>query len=73
MNTSAIVELWPLPEATVTALVAGADLVLATSGHEAPAMRDAVVDAVGDGRLSEARLDEAVVRCWHYGAITRPP
>ncbi len=62
MNMSAIVERWPLPEATVMALVAGADLVLATPGQEAPAMRDAVVDAVGDGRLSEARLDEAVAR-----------
>lgn len=62
MNMSAIVERWPLPEATVMALVAGADLVLATPGHEAPAMRDAVVDAVVDGRLSEARLDEAVAR-----------
>ncbi len=62
MNMSAIAPRWPLPEATVMALVAGADLVLATPGQEAPAMRDAIVTAVGDGRLPEARLDEAVAR-----------
>ena len=62
MNMSAIVERWPLPEATVMALRAGADLVLATPGDQASAMRDAVVAAVGDGRLSEERLDEAVGR-----------
>ncbi len=62
LNMSAIVEQWPLPEAAVMALVAGADIVLATPGHEAPAMRDALVSAVGDGRLPEARLDEAVGR-----------
>ncbi len=62
INMSAIAEQWPLPEAAVMALVAGADLVLATPGYEAAAMRDAVVAAVGDGRLPEARLDEAVGR-----------
>jgi beta-N-acetylhexosaminidase len=46
----------------VMALKAGADLVLATPGDKAAAMRDAVVKAVADGRLPESRLDEAVGR-----------
>ena len=62
INMSAIVGEWSLPEASVMALSAGADLVLATPGHEAAALRDAVVAAVNDGRLPEDRLDEAVGR-----------
>ena len=62
VGMEAIVEEWSLPEATVLALNAGADLVLATPGDRAAAMRDGVVAAVADGRLSEARLDEAVGR-----------
>ncbi len=62
MNMSAITDRWPLPEATVMALAAGADIVLATPGAQAASMIDAVVAAVGQGRLPEARLDEAVGR-----------
>lgn len=62
VGMEAIVEQWSLPEATVLALNAGADLVLATPGDRAAAMRDGVVAAVTDGRLPEARLDEAVGR-----------
>jgi beta-N-acetylhexosaminidase len=62
VGMSAIVDQWTLPEAAVLALAAGADLVLATPGDRAAAMRDAIVAAVGDGRLPEARLDEAVRR-----------
>ena len=62
INMSAIVGEWSLAEASVMALSAGADLVLATPGREAAAMRGAVVAAVDDGRLQEARLDEAVGR-----------
>jgi beta-N-acetylhexosaminidase len=62
VGMEAIVEERSLPEATVLALKAGADLVLATAGDKAPAMRDAVVAAVADGRLPESRLDEAVGR-----------
>ena len=62
INMSAVADRRPLTEATVMALAAGADLVLATPGDQAAAMRDAVVAAVGDGRLPEARLDEAVGR-----------
>ncbi len=62
LNMAAIAEQWPLPEATVMALAAGADLVLATPGNQATAARDAVVAAVAGGRLPEARLDDAVRR-----------
>ncbi len=62
LGMGAIVQRWPTPEATVMALAAGADMVLANQGDQATAMRDAVVAAVTEGRLSEARLDEAVAR-----------
>jgi beta-N-acetylhexosaminidase len=62
VGMEAIVEQWSLPEAAVLALKAGADLVLATPGDKAAAMRDGVVAAVADGRLPESRLDEAVGR-----------
>ena len=62
VGMEAILAQWSLPEAAVLALTAGADLVLATPGDKVAAMRDAVVSAVADGRLSEARLDEAVAR-----------
>jgi beta-N-acetylhexosaminidase len=53
LNMAAIAR-WPLPEAAVMALAAGADVVLATPGDQATSMRG--------GRLPEARLDEAVGR-----------
>ena len=62
VGMEAIVERWSLPEATVSALKAGADLVLATPGDKLTVMRDGVVAAVADGRLLETRLDEAVGR-----------
>ena len=62
VGMEAIVEQWSLPEAAVLALAAGADLVLATPGDKVEAMRDAIVSAVANGRLPEARLDEAVAR-----------
>ncbi len=62
VNMSAVGEQWSLPEAAVMTLEAGGDVVLATPGSEAAAMRNAVVAAVVDGRLPEGRLDEAVGR-----------
>jgi beta-N-acetylhexosaminidase len=59
---SAVGEQWSLPEAAVMTLEAGGDVVLATPGGQARAMRDAVVAAVAEGRLPEGRLDEAVGR-----------
>lgn len=58
----AVTSQWSLAEAAVQALVAGADLVLATPADEATAMRDAITAAVKDGRLPEGRLDQAVRR-----------
>jgi beta-N-acetylhexosaminidase len=53
---------WPFPEAAVRAILAGADLALATDGSQARGMRDELVSAVRVGRLPESRLDEAVSR-----------
>lgn len=50
------------PVAAVKALAAGVDAVLATDGNQAVRMRDAIVDAVRDGSLPEARLSEAAAR-----------
>jgi beta-N-acetylhexosaminidase len=53
---------WDFPEAAVLAVAAGADAVLATDGAHAVRMRDAIVAAVEEGEIPEARLDEAVAR-----------
>ena len=53
---------WDFPEAAVRAVEAGADAVLATDGNQAVRMRDALVEAVGSGRLPEERLNEAAAR-----------
>jgi beta-N-acetylhexosaminidase len=46
----------------VAALAAGADLLMLADMREATRVRDAIVAAARDGRLPEARLDEAVRR-----------
>ena len=46
----------------VAALVAGADLLMLVDMHAVPRLRDAIVTAVNEGRLSPKRLDEAVTR-----------
>ena len=53
---------WDFPRAAVLAVGAGADAVLATDGHQAARMRDALVAAARTGRLPEARLSEAAAR-----------
>jgi beta-N-acetylhexosaminidase len=53
---------WNFGEAAVRAVAAGADAVLTTDGTQAPAMRDAIVAAVREGRIPEARLNEAAGR-----------
>lgn len=53
---------WDFPEAAVRAIEAGADAALATDGNQAERMRDALVEAVGSGRLPEDRLNEAAAR-----------
>jgi beta-N-acetylhexosaminidase len=49
-------------KSAVEALAAGADLLMLVDMRAAPKVRDAIVAAVKDGRLSERRLDEAVRR-----------
>lgn len=56
---------WDFPEAAVRAIVAGADAAFATDGRQAVRMRDALVAAVGSGRLPESRLNEAATRMAH--------
>lgn len=46
----------------VSALAAGADLLMLTDMRLAPRVRDSIVAAVEEGRLPEARLDEAAGR-----------
>jgi beta-N-acetylhexosaminidase len=48
--------------APAMAVAAGADAVLVTQGTEVRTLHDGVVAAVREGRLDEARLDEAVRR-----------
>jgi len=60
---------WPYEEAVVKAVAAGADGVLTTEGDSARAMRDALVAAVEQGRLSEDRLNEAAARMAALGGV----
>ena len=62
IGMGAIHRRWKFPEAAVRAVGAGADAVLATDGRASAAMVDALVAAVEDGSLSEARLNKAVAR-----------
>lgn len=62
IGMGAINRRWDFPQAAVKAVRAGADAVLATDGRASAAMVDALVAAVEDGSLSEARLDKAVAR-----------
>jgi len=52
----------PPERAAVEALAAGADLLMLSDGYAAPKVRDSILGAVKEGRLSEARLDDAVLR-----------
>ena len=62
IGMGAIQRRWDFPEATVAAVRAGADAVLATDGRQAADMVAALVRAVERGRLDESRLDEAAAR-----------
>lgn len=48
--------------ATAKALAAGADAVLVKDGHAAPAVVDAIVEAVERGELAESRLNDAATQ-----------
>ncbi len=54
---------WGAPEAAVRAVLAGADILLCCHTKETQyAIRDALVNAVENGRLTEARIDESLAR-----------
>lgn len=48
--------------APAMAVAAGADLVLVNQGEQVLTLRDGLLAAVSEGRLSEERLDDAVRR-----------
>ena len=63
LTMAAVSNTWGMGEAAVLAVEAGADLLLVC--HEADnltAARDALLEAVDQGRITEARLDESVRR-----------
>lgn len=51
-----------VPTAAVEALAAGSDLLLLSGANDLAAIRDHIVDAVGQGRLPQARLGQAAAR-----------
>lgn len=62
MNQAAVTEYYTSEEAVVKALLAGADMILMPEDFQA-ALQE-VLNAVGDGRLSEERLDESLRRIY---------
>ena len=60
MDMVAVDRLFPRGEAAVRAVLAGADVILMP--REVKQAIDAIVDAIDDGRLTEARIDESVGR-----------
>lgn len=60
LNMGGVTRLHPVPEASILALLAGADVLLQPPGH--PQVIDAIVDAVRSGRIPEARIEEAARR-----------
>ena len=62
LEMGAVADRYSRPRAAVMALQAGADVALTTQWDKAAAMTDRIVDAVVDGRLSRARLNQAAGR-----------
>ena len=62
IGMGAIHRQWDFPQATVQAVRAGADAVLATDGNQARRMRNQLTRAVESGKLEEQRLNEAAAR-----------
>ena len=62
LDAPGIAARWDTGEAVVRAIAAGADAALVDDGGKARFMRDALVRAVAEGRLSDARLAEAAGR-----------
>jgi beta-N-acetylhexosaminidase len=62
-----------VPEAAVAALAAGSDLLLLSAENPLDGIADAILAAVADGRLSEARLAEAAGQVRALAAETPAP
>lgn len=63
MTMGAIADTWSLGEACVLAINAGCDCLLICHGSDnLTAARNALLDAVEEGRISQERLDESVYR-----------
>lgn len=63
LGMGAITKHYPLPEASVDAIKAGADILLVGHGYDNEhAAYEAVLKSVKDGTLSEERIDESVYR-----------
>ena len=58
----AIQQRWLTGEAAVMALNAGVDLLVVDKGGEVPSIAAAVLAALQDGTLSEARINDALTR-----------
>ncbi|MCW2305872.1 glycoside hydrolase family 3 N-terminal domain-containing protein [Rhodobium gokarnense] len=61
----------PLAEVAVTALAAGADLLLVVGGDHLHEVVDSILEAVADGRLPEDRLRDAARRVRAFAAAPR--
>lgn len=75
MTMDAIDENWGIREATVKAVQAGADVIMATGSFEDQVETvEAIRDAVRRGALSEKRVDDSVRRVlrvkWKYGLFS---
>ncbi len=66
-----ITDRWEVPEAVVLAVRAVVDMVILSSPAEVSAVKEALVAAVDEGRLPEARLDEAFLRVERFKGVER--
>jgi beta-N-acetylhexosaminidase len=60
LNMGAVTRAYPVAEASIRALLAGADALLQPPGHEE--VVDSIVSAVAAGRIPRARIDDAARR-----------
>lgn len=62
LDGKAITSRYSVEEAAVLALMAGNDMVLWDRAYNVPSVRQAILTAVADGRLSEAQINQSVMR-----------
>lgn len=62
LQMGAIQQRWTTAQAGVMALQAGVDLLLVSSPKDVPPLEKAIVEAVHDGTLTEARINESLQR-----------